>query len=241
LAPQIFISINNTKKKMKRFNLIYTLLALALSGAANAQTYGQTGFSDGRSATVKSEKSSAVTGSKYLDEKYLPAKVENKEGTILLRYNAYDDSFEYNNPETQSTETLEKEAGVSITFANSGTTYEVVDYKTNGGDKYSGYLNVISDNEKVKIYKREYIIYKEARESSNSYQASKPAAYKRASDEFYVKIGANEANYFDGKKDFAKLIPGKEKEVLDYIKKNKIDTEKDADLQKLATYVETLI
>lgn len=224
---------------MKRFTLIFGALIASLP--AVAQINQTPVHSGGNQIFTTAEKELAVKGTVFIDEKFMPAKLSDSDTPVLVRYNAVDDEFEENNSLKQTTGTLPKTDGQIITFTGSGKAYTLQQYKTDDNEVIDGYLNVIS-NGKVKIYKRERIFLQEGKQSKNSYQSAKAPEYKRASDEFYVLLpGSTQANFFDGKKDFAKLIPGKEKEVLDYIKTNKLDLEKDADLQKLATFVETLV
>jgi len=228
---------------MKGFKLVYSLVFIASFAAATAQTSGQsaTAYGDGRTVSARKETAGATQGTQYINEKYMPAKVSNKDMPVMVRYNAYNDYFEFTTPENQAAQTLAKEQGVTITFNMNGQQYALVKYKTDKDEVVDGYLTVISDGPKVKIYKRERIYFQPEREAANSYQPAKAAAYKRADDEYYVKVGDAEAVFFDGKKEFAKLIPGKNKEVLDYIKDNKLDVEKDTDLVKVASYIQTLI
>ncbi|MES2485633.1 MAG: hypothetical protein V4581_06755 [Bacteroidota bacterium] len=226
---------------MKRLNLLYSAIFAFASVSAFAQI-NQTPVHSGGQIYVSKEKELAATGSMYVNEAYQPAKLSTNDNIMLLRYNAYQDYFEMSNPQEQAIKQLPKDKGVTITFNSSGEAYTIANYKTEDGNSQLGYLNVIADGAKVKIYKRERVYLQAGKSSANSYQSAKAASYKKADDEFYVKVGnAVEASFFDGKKDFAKLVPGKEKEVLEYIKKNNIDTEKAADLQKLATFVETII
>jgi len=226
---------------MKQSNLFYSALFAMASVSAFAQI-NQTPVHSGGQIYVSKEKELAATGSMYITEAYQPAKLSNNENVMLLRYNAYQDYFEMNNPQEQSVKQLPKEKGVTITFSAGGAVYTLANYKNEEGNSQFGYLNVVADGAKVKVYKREHVYLQPGKTSANSYQSSKAASYKKADDEFYVKIGnAAEASFFESKKDFAKLVPGKEKEVLEYIKKNNIDTEKAADLQKLAAFVETII
>jgi len=226
---------------MKQSNLLYSALFAMASVSAFAQI-NQTPVHSGGQIYISKEKELAATGSMYITDAYLPAKLSNNENIILLRYNAYQDYFEMNDPQAQSVKQLPKDKGVIVTFNASGEAYTLANYKTEEGNSQLGYLNLIADGAKVKVYKRERVYLQPGKTSANSYQAAKAASYKKADDEFYVKIGnAAEASFFESKKDFAKLVPGKDKEVLEYIKKNNIDTEKATDLQKLAAFVETII
>jgi len=226
---------------MKKLTFILTAFASFATLIASAQVRQTVGDSDGRSLTARKEKSQPATGSMFINDKFLPAKVSGAQSTVLLRYNAYADNFEMSNPQANENKILPKDPNSDITFVSDDKKYVLADYRTEDGNTNNGYLIAVSEGAKVKIYKKERITMTQEFFPSNSYQVYKPANYKKADDEFYVKIGDKEPAFFSSKKEFAKLVDGKNKEVLDFIKKNNIDVEKEADLVKLSAYVETLI
>lgn len=227
---------------MKKLNLFYTVAAALTSVIASAQVQQTPVHSGGNQIYVMKEKSQAATGSKFVNEKNMPAKVSTDGGkTVLARYNAYADNFEISDPQAGTTSVLPMQNNVTITFVSTGESYSVQQYKTEDEDLKTGYLNVISDQENVKVFKRQRIILQPEVFPASSYQTYKPANYKKAGDEFYVKIKDQDAQYFSGKKDLAKLFPAKSKEILDFIKKNKLDLEKDADLKSLGEFLNGLI
>ncbi len=226
-------------KKMKKLSLLFAGTFAITTFTASAQI-NQTPVQAGQ-ITAGREKGLATTGTMYIIDKHLPAKVSNSDIVQLLRYNAYADYFEISNPQEQQLKILPKQNGVIVTFSNSGEAYTLVPYVTDEGDQHNGYLNIISSTPKVKIYKRERIYLQPGSVATNSYQSSKAPTYRKAKDEFYVQIGEEEAKYFSGKKDYAKLVPGKSKEILDYIKKNSIDLDEATSLQKLADYTASIL
>ncbi len=226
---------------MKNFKTIFTAAFAISSLMATAQVSTRIGDSDGRSVTTRRDLSQPATGSMFINEKYMPARVSNTQNTMMLRYNAYSDYFEMNDPQAEETKNLPKTDGVIITFVNNNESYTLVNYKTKKGESINGYLNIISDNPKIKIYKRESVILQPEVYPNSSYGTYKAANYKKADDEFYIKINDGEAVYIDGKKDVSKLVPAKSKDILDFIKKNKIDLEDEIGLQKLGSYMETIL
>jgi len=227
---------------MERLKLFGIALIGLASFSVSAQINQTPVYAGGSQiSSVGGEKALATTGSMYTNDKYMPAKLSNNDKVILVRYNAYSDHFEMNNPQEQSVRALPKIDNVSITFSHNGEVYVPVDYKNDKGESTNGYLNVISDNPKVKIYKRERVYLQQGSTPSNSYQTAKAPTYKRAADEFYVKVGDGEITYFDGKKDFAKLVSAKSKEILDFIKTSKLNLENATDLQKLGQYTNSIL
>lgn len=226
---------------MKNLKNILAIAMLAGAAVAHAQGANQSAFTaGGRQVLNINNKSASVAGTMYTDENFLPAKLSTNTTTVLLRYNAYSDYFEMNNPQENVTKALPKQPGVTVTFSATGQQYDYVTYHKND-DEFTGYLSVISDNPKVSIYKRERIYLQEGTKSDNGYAVAKPSTYKKASDEFYAKVGNGPVQYFSNKKGFAKLFPEKSKQITEYIKQNSLDLEKTEDLQKLADYTATLL
>jgi len=227
---------------MKKLTFILTVFAAFATITTSAQVSSRPGNSDGRSVTTNREKSEAATGSMFVNDKFMPAKISGSQTTTLLRYNAYGDYFEMNNPqEGGASQSLPKDPNATITFVSQDKKYVLADYITEDGKATNGYLVVVKESPKASIYKRERVTMTQEFFPSNSYQVYKPASYKKADDEFYVKLEGKEPAYFSNKKEFAKLVPGKNKEVLEFIKKNSIDLEKEGDLVKLSNYVETIL
>lgn len=225
---------------MKRQNLAY-VAAIALTSALATAQVNQTPVHTGGQITVMKEKSQAATGSMFTNEKYMPAKVTNNDKVVLARYNAYADNFEISDPTAGTTSILRMESGVVVTFNSTGEAYTLEQYKTNKDEVKTGYLNIISDKPNVKIFKRERVFLQPESFPASSYQTYKPAHYKKLDDEFYIKVKDQDAIFFASKKDISKIFPSKSKEVLEFIKKNKLDLEKEADLQQLGVYLDGII
>jgi len=226
---------------MKKFNLIPAILLAFSPLFINAQINQTPIHTGGNQIQGSAEKALAATGSMYTNENFMPARTSSSDQVVLARYNAYSDYFEMNNPQEQKTQIIPKQNGSTITITGTGEVYAFQNYKAENGEDIHGYLNVVSDNQKVKIYKRERIYLQPGKVAMDSYQKSKAPVYKRADDEFYVKINDGEITYVSNKKDIANLVPGKSKEVLDFIKKNKIDVEEAKDLQELSGFIESIL
>ncbi|MFL9843094.1 hypothetical protein [Flavobacterium rhizosphaerae] len=226
-------------------SIFYAALLAVTGVTANAQqgvNQGSTGPIDGRTAITSTEKLT-TTGSQYITEQYMPAKISGSDQVQLLRYNAFNDYFEINNPQEGKPSMLPKQAGVKISFVNNGNEYTTAEYVDRDDNRTNGYLKVISETPKVKIYKRERIYLQPGKIGTNSYEASKPNTYKQAKDEYYIQIGDAPAQYFRRDKDLEKLMPNDDlgKEVRNYIKKNDIETDEEAGLKQLGAYLNTIL
>lgn len=226
---------------MKNLKLTVTGLSIFLSLAATAQVNTATIQTDGSQIRQSKGTSQPATGSMYINERYMPAKVTGYDNNIMVRYNAYSDYFEIKNDQSDQVQNLPKNPEVEVTLVSTNNTYRVFEYKNEKGETNYGYLNVISEGPKVSFYKKELISLQPEFFPSNSYQTYKPANYKKEDNEYYIKLN-NEIMFLPSKsKHFAKMMDENDKEVKTFIKKNNIDLEKEQDLVKLAEYLETIL
>lgn len=225
------------------------VLALAFAPfAVSAQqnmpgSINQSPIHSGGQVQLKKAVNNTVVGTVYLNERPMGANINGSNDLILVRYNAFNDNFEKVDQATGETTSMPRTAASRIKFVSDRKEYVVVNYLSKKKQATTGYLNILSENPALTIYKKESVALIPAREAENSYAQSKPATYKRAKDEFYITVGdaKSAVPLPDNKKDFAKLFPAKEKEILAYIKDNKIDLEKESDLLKIGTYLPTIL
>src|SRR5690606_17180681 len=103
-----------------------------------------------------------------------------------------------------------------------------------------GYLILLSENEKVSLYKKEQIRFVPAKEATNSYDMGRPAEYKKADDAFFIELNGTIENFPKNRKELIRKFAHKEKEVSDFVKKNKISFSREADLIELTKFLNTL-
>jgi len=184
-----------------------------------------------------SDKKASVIGSEYIIEEFKPAKVNSGSQLFQIRFNAHENFMEYKKDNEELI--LTKNDNTLFEFSD-GKTYELVTYTDRKGKESISYLNLIKKTGKISIYKLEKINFVEAKTASNSYDTSSPAEYKRASDSFFIKVGDKVSELPTRQKEYIKMFPGKDAEIKEYFKSNKINFKNDADLIKLATFLNTL-
>ena len=220
---------------------IRTLTALALlvtSLNLSAQFNSSALNSGDRQVSLIKNSNKAAEGSMYLNEQFLPSKISGQQITYMLRYDAYHDYFEMTGSDGAA-KRLPANPGEQITTANK--TYTLVDYKTSKNENIKGYLSLIYTGSKAKIYRRERVIFQAASESNNSYVQGKPAAYKRAEDEFYISVDGQPAQFLQpSRKGISKLFPDKAKQIQEFMKTNNVDLDNDEGLKKLGAFLDTI-
>ncbi len=213
------------------------LLSTVLISGSNA--FAQNINNSGSSIINKSSMGAKPMGSQYFNEGYAPANLQDM-GITMIKYNAYLDQIEIKSAADQ-TSVLNVQEGQLITTTDGKNAYEFVSYVTDDNETVKGYLNLISNNSQVKIYERLRVFLQPETDTKSGYEAYKPPTYKKASTKYFIKIKDNKIVQFNKKKEIFELFPGKEKQINEYIKSNKISLSDEADLSKLGTYLDSLI
>ena len=218
---------------------ILTAAALIATGFTVSAQFNSSALNSGnRQVNLIKKKETAAEGSMYINDKFIPAKISGQQSTYMLRYNAYHDYFEMTGSDGEPKQ-LPVTPGEQITIINKN--YILADYKDSKDESFKGYLSVIYGGTKVKIYRRERIVYQAATEAANSYQQGKPAAYKRAADEFYISTDGQPALFLQpSRKGISKLFPDKAKQIQEFMKANNIDLETEEGLKRIGAYLDTI-
>ena len=180
-------------------------------------------------------------GSPYLQLKFSLAQVENVAQKYYMRYNAYDDSFEFITPKND-TLVLDKIADFNtIHLIATDKTYKLVDYTNGKGKLVKGYLIDFYDKADFVLYKKESVNYYEGKIARTTLENNVPSRYTKLEDAFYLKNKEGTITEFpESKKQLIKLFPNN-KEVLEtFLKENKISFNKGEDRIKIVDFLATL-
>jgi hypothetical protein len=227
---------------MKKVVLALTLLVVSFGYSQTRGQYDIASGLGGRGQVFdfgrKADARENVNGSPYFVDTYLPVKLSNFENeNILVRYNAAEDEMEFR--KDGQIYYVPKSDDLSVKFLNSGKEYHYTSY-TDKGNVTSGYLILVSENEKVSLFKREQIKFVAAKEAANSYDTGRPAEYKKADDAFFLELNGTIENFPKNKKELIRKFSHKEKEVAEFLKQNKTSFSREADLVQLTKFLSTL-
>lgn len=187
---------------------------------------------------LKGEEKEAATGSQYFDDVFTAAKLK-EQNMSMIRYNAYTDRVEVKKPNGEIM-ILTPEDNFVITTSNQKYNLEYVNY-TADGEKTTGYLNRIVNNDNIKVYSRMKVFLQAESGTSNGYQKVKPAAYKKKAVKYFIKIKDDAiVELPENKKKAAKLLPGKEAQITEFLNSNKLSLDEEADVKKFGEYLATL-
>lgn len=189
--------------------------------------------------SLKNDDDLAVKGSKYLNDNFLSAKISDFEDKLFaVRYDIYNDQMEFQGGSNEVYIMNKSDRSRKITFLETNDTYSIFDYKSDEGDVRSGYFTALNTDGNYQILKKNNVIFIEEKASATGYDAPKPAMYKKTKDRHYIIINNAPAVLVDtNKKRFFTLFNGQSNEVLNFIKKNKINLSEDMDLVKFVKFM----
>lgn len=176
-----------------------------------------------------------IDGSPYLNDDFIngtiftTSKVQYVD--IPLRFNIFNDAIEFRTNDDKVMAMATPEIIERVTFGE----YEMV-YAPFAVQKKikRGFFKVIL-NGNISLYARPEILYQQP-EEPGAYKEAKPARFVSKPDSYFLRIGLNEAIKVDKKNDVIDFFPEHNDEVAAFIKKNKIKTNKEADLKELVEY-----
>lgn len=225
----------------EKVTIIFFLLFSTLGFSQQRISFSDGSFQNGQNynnlfLNIDDELDSKTVGARYINENFLPAKLNNSKDTFFLRYDAFNEVFEVKKGENKYS-LNKKISDLTISFQN-GQVYKPYNYE--GSLKYFSLLN--DENSKIKLLKKESIIFIEEKESKTGYDEYRPPQYKRKKDSFfYINESLNEPIEIpNNKKKFAELFHDNQKDILDYIKKEKIKLNDENDLIKLFSHMNSI-
>lgn len=176
-------------------------------------------------------------GNPYLNDTFSDFTLDGAKTDIsLLRYNHFSDEMEYQKGDVFFD--LDKVPNMIVLFKMRNVKYIYVNEYHKENEKKSGYLQVLNEGKTNSLYKKvpvsllDKIIKQDIMDSSGT----KIQTYEEGKAEYYIKMN-------DGK---IKMIPKKKNDFLsffddsnikDFIKKEKISQNSEADLIKLSKFI----
>ncbi|OUR91510.1 hypothetical protein A9Q87_09370 [Flavobacteriales bacterium 34_180_T64] len=229
---------------MKPFYVIFTSFIFVFQSFSqdliNTQTLVESNFG---SIYTFDRSDKTIQGNPYINMAFSPARVSaDKDKIYNLRYNAVNDEIEVQSDKNTIHNINKNIKNVSITFLKDNKTYQALNYIDKDGIAQRGYFvfltsSILTNPLLVKEVKK----FIERQPAKSSYQEAKPAKFKRLDDAFYI-VYKNETalRLPKKKKDIANLFPEHSKDILAYIKSNKLKTSSKEDLISLLNYINTL-
>lgn len=180
-----------------------------------------------------------IEGSPYFTQEFISGSVFTSSKVqyqdVPLRYNIYNDEMQFKSPDgaifaIDAPEIIEK-----VTFGN--YTMEYIPY-VNSKKIRRGFFILLEEGN-AKLYARPNIEYK-APEPAAPYKEPEPAKFIEKPQTYYIRIGMEAAQKLESKKDVEAVFPDHQKEIADFIKKNKVKHRDEDKLKELVAFYNSL-
>lgn len=182
---------------------------------------------------------SDIEGSPFLNDEFITGSIYTYQrmqfNDIPLRYNIYNGNLEFKTPEDQILALAAPEIVEKAIFGNFVLSY--VPFILSKKIK-NGFLKLIEEGT-VSLYAQPEIMYQKPQEAG-AYKDAEPAKFMERPDGYFIRVGKEAATKFTNKKELISIFPDHQKEVADFIKKNKIKINKEKSLQQLVQYYNSL-
>lgn len=181
-----------------------------------------------------------IVGSPYTQKMFAQAKVGTVEQKNFMRYNVFNDEFEFISAQ-KDTLILDKiEDFGTIVFPETNKKFQLVTYTNSKNKLFYGYLQNLKENNGFAIFKKENIQYVDGKIAKTSMEVNMPAKYVKMDDTFFLKNKDKGTSEFpENKKGLLKFFPDKKDAIESFLKENKIDFDSESDLMKIIDFIAT--
>jgi len=183
---------------------------------------------------------SDIEGSPYLDDEFVEGSVYTTSKTqyvgLPLRYNVYNEQVEFKTEDGEIRAIAEPETVEKIEMGN----LELVFAPFSSGRKIRRSYFVVEVDGQASLYRRPEIMFKEATKAG-AYKDPEPAQFVRKNDSYYIRVGLEPAILVSSKKDLETVFAGEhQKEISNFIRKNKVNPRKEETLIELVNFYNSL-
>ena len=191
----------------KQINILLGLLFFGYTSQAQIAQNNISSFDDiSFFVNVNNPKYNNAEGTQYLNDKFVPAQINDIEKLYPIRFDLVDNIMEFKEND-QEIMGISPAREYRIRFTNgSNRVFVSKTIISETGDLQRLFLEEIQVNPKYSLYKRERIKFQPAKPAKSSYEPEIPAVFKKMSDMFYV-------DYPDDSIDYLLLLPKNKKKV----------------------------
>jgi hypothetical protein len=180
-----------------------------------------------------------IKGSPYLNNEFETGTVftvqKLKYEDIPLRYNIYNDELEFKTP---AGEILAMAAPETVEKALFGATQLIYLPYTESNKTKKGFFLVLLEG-KASLYAKPGVMFKEP-SAPAAYKDAEPAAFVKKTDEYYIRIGIEQAVLINSKKDLIAVFPDNQDKIESFIDKNKIKANKPEKLKEVVAFYNSI-
>ncbi|MBD0779061.1 hypothetical protein HPE56_14775 [Maribacter sp. ANRC-HE7] len=183
---------------------------------------------------VKAPSYNEVVGSPYLYEEFVPARVNDIDRTLFVRFNVYDNSIEFKGGDAIIYSMPKSNDYVIELLNGSNKVYETHEYVDDRKEIGNTFFEKVYSDDDFGLYLREIILFTPVKMAKNSFETNKPAKFKKGKVDFYFQqLDADSPTLLKlpkREKQFLKIFDEHSAAVKGFIKKEGLDWEETEDL-----------
>ena len=206
-----------------------------LSDFASRMQFSGSGMISQRAVVVQT----VVEGSVYMNKEFKEGEIFTSDNVrftgIPMRYDAYHSEFEVLMPDNKIWCLAKTDDIVKISLDSSVLVY--TRFVSPEGEK-SGYLSLIYNGMST-LYRRDYKVFKEGVPSKGIINEIPPQIVDRPK-EYYIRIGGGLPSFIKTKKDLSESLKSQSPKIDLFLRREKINVNKEADLIKVLTYFDSI-
>lgn len=194
-------------------------------------------FVEGDRANILTEKD--IQGSPYLNDEFVNGTIYTVQkmqyNGIPLRYNIYNDNLEF---KTQNNEIQELAEPGIVQKAIFGDAQMVYLPYTQGNKINKGFFLILEEG-KAALYAKPGVLYKKPTQQA-AYKEAESAKFVKKTDEYYIRIGVENAVLIKSKKDLISVFPDNKEKIEKFIDQNKVNPNKAENLREVVRFYNSL-
>lgn len=172
----------------------------------------------------------ALVGTPYINEEFLPAKINDGKVLYFMRYDAYTNQMEAQ--QEDGIYLAPMSYNVTINFTTTDKTYQVFDYFVDG--EFTTEFFVVLTKGRHKLLVLEDVKFFEGVKTRSTLKEDTPPTLKRVTDKFFVSQADHNAVELPRKKnDFLSLFKKDAEKIEAFMKKEKLGNKSKEDLIKI--------
>ncbi|TAI48158.1 hypothetical protein [Flagellimonas allohymeniacidonis] len=162
---------------------LFSLVGFAQIANPNQDSFNELAFFVGINNSIYDD----AKGSRYLNDEFLPAKINNLDKVYPVRFNVVENTIEVKNDDG-TVMSLDKSMNYIVRLMDgSYKFYEDNTYITENGRKEKSFFEKIHRSENYELFLKERIKFIPKKPSKSSYEPEVPAKFQKQEDKYYVK------------------------------------------------------
>jgi hypothetical protein len=179
-----------------------------------------------------------IVGSPYNEKMFSQAKVGSIEQKPFMRYNIFEDQFEFISTKNDTLILDKTEDFGEIVFTNTNKKFKLTTYTNLKNKLLYGYLIDLYSKNKTHLFKKDNISFTEEKIAKTTLERDMPAKYAANSPFYYIEYSDKMPTEFpENKKGLLKLFPEKKVAIDTFFKENKINFSDENDLKKVVDLI----